>query len=223
MSGIFGSSGVFGNIASLAVQAALGVATGGASLMVSTALRAVMSAIGDQIIQQVGQQLGLPQSAIDVAQGAFHGAIGDPAGAAANFEEAVSGLAMATGASPQEEGQFASAAQDYTNQMTRMMLDGAKGERERAAEAGGGGEGETFLVKLAIALGGVLDKKMNRMLALSEQIGGLGEITQKNQSQLGKLTGEMQAVGQEVGLLSNALSNTTKSAGEGLSTIARKN
>ncbi len=33
--------------------------------------KTLMSAIGQQIIQQLGQQLGLPQSTIDLAQGAF--------------------------------------------------------------------------------------------------------------------------------------------------------
>jgi hypothetical protein len=50
-----------------------------------------MMAVGDQVLQQLGQQLGLPQGAIDLAQAAFHGAAGDPGGAIQNLGEASAG------------------------------------------------------------------------------------------------------------------------------------
>lgn len=216
---VFGIGGNF-NIASFAVEGALAVGTGGTSLAVSTALRGVMSSIGDQVIQTVGKELGLPQAATDLASAAFHAEIGDVQGATSGLQSAVSDLSQATGGTPTEEGQFGQAAQSVADQLTNGMLENAKGDDSKAAQAGG--KGESFLVKLAVALGQVLDKKMNDMLDLSNQIGSMGTIDNTNQSQLGELTGKMQALGQETSMLSNALDNTIKSAGEGLSTLARK-
>jgi len=222
---MFGIGGGGFNIGSLISTAALAVATGGTSLALQTALSTVMQTVGNQILQQVGQQLGLPQSVIDLAQAAFAGATGNPAGVASNLQEASQGLTDLFGATPYQAGEFTRAAEDFSQQMTRMIVDGMKSENEKAASAGGGANanGQSFLVRLGIALGSVLDKKMDRMMEISNEIAGLGKIDEKNQSKLASLTGEMQGVGQEYGLVSNALNNTQKAIGEGNKTLASKN
>jgi hypothetical protein len=107
-----------------------------------------------------------------------------------------------------------------------------------------GGKGQSLLMRIAIALGKLLDQKMTEMADLTEQIGSqgtqnanqlrtYGKITEKNtarfeadktegQSKLGELTGRLQGLGQEVSMLSNALANTIKSIGEANTTLARK-
>ena len=222
---MFGIGGGGFNMGSLISTAALAVATGGTSLALQTALSTVMQTVGNQILQQVGQQLGLPQSVIDLAQGAFAGATGNPVGAASNLQEATQGVSDLFGATPYQAGEFHRSAEDFTQQMTRMIVDGMKNDNERAASAGGGANanGQSFLVRLGIALGSVLDKKMDRMMEISREIAGLGKIDENNQSKLASLTGEMQGIGQEYGLVSNALNNTQKAIGEGNKTLASKN
>lgn len=63
---------------------------------------------------------------------------------------------------------------------------------------------------------------MGEMDSLTTQIGGLGTIDEKNQSKMGELTGKLQVLGQEVNLLSNAMTKSIKSIGEAGTTIARK-
>ena len=209
------------SITSIVTQGVEAVETGGLSLAAGTALKGVVGAIGDSILQQVGQQLGLPQSVIDTSSALLHEGSGDPAGAAQHLQAAVSDLANATGGTALEQGQFANSAQSYADQLCSGMIESMKNSGGRS-----GGEatnGQSFLEKLAIALGSVLDQKLNDMMDLSNQIGSLGTISNSNQSQLGMLTGKMQAEGQEVSMLSNALDNSIKSTGDAMSTLAKKN
>jgi hypothetical protein len=86
-------------------------------------------------------------------------------------------------------------------------------------------------MRIAQALGEMMDNKMNAMASKGEELGSLGKndsmkkdgsFNAEGQSQYGKVSGEMQALGQELSILSQALSNTLKSIGEGSSTLARK-
>lgn len=193
---MFGIGGGGFNIGSLVSTAALAVATGGTSVALQAA-----------------------------PQAAFAGATGNPAGVASNLQEATQGVADLFGATPYQAGEFHRASEDFVQKMSNMIIDGMKNENEKAASAGGVGNanGQSFLVRLGIALGSVLDQKMDRMMAISREIAGLGKIDQNNQSKLAGLTGEMQGIGQEYGLVSNALNNTQKAIGEGNKTLASKN
>jgi hypothetical protein len=84
-----------------------------------------------------------------------------------------------------------------------------------------GGKG-SLLMKIAIILGTVADQKMKDMASKADQIGKFGEVKGKNQAQYTKLTSEMQALGQEMNIVSQAASNVLKSIGEAASTLARK-
>jgi hypothetical protein len=179
----------------------------------SLALRTLGSAIGQQLIQQLGQQLGLPQSVISVAQNAFGAATGT-GGGPLTIRDAVAQLASQFNLSPAQQGQLErSATQDYTN----LLSDLIGSDEFKAAKSSGGGKG--FLERIAVALGKLLDQKMNKAASLADQIGNQGN---SNQSKLGELNGKMAAVTQEISILSNALNNTIKSIGEAQSTIARK-
>jgi hypothetical protein len=80
----------------------------------------------------------------------------------------------------------------------------------------------SLLMKLAILLGTIADQKMQDMATKADQIGKFGEVKGKNQGQYTKLTSEMQALGQEMNIVSQAASNVIKSIGEAASTLARK-
>jgi hypothetical protein len=187
----------------------------------SLAARALFSAIGQQVLQNVGQRLGLPQPMIDLAKASFTGQVG---GGANNVRDAIAGLATPFNLSLGEQGALQRSADQMTNQMTDFLLDGVRrgGDEESKSLASGNAKGGSLLMKIAVAMGQLMDQKMADMASLTDDIGNLGSIDNKNQAKLGELTGKLQGLGQEVNLLSNAMTNTIKSIGEANTTIARK-
>jgi len=179
----------------------------------SLAARTLMSAIGQQVIQQLGEKLGLPQSTIDLAQGAFCASMGDKSGVRQNLQEAIGGFAEQFNASPAEEGDANRQVEDAINKMVSGMADG---EDAKAARAGGKGakgtSGQSWLMALAEALGKKLDKQAAEMSKMADQ------ITDKTPS----LTAKFGAKSQEFGILMNATTNAIKTVGEGLANSARK-
>lgn len=179
----------------------------------SLAARTLMSAIGQQVIQQLGEKLGLPQSTIDMAQGAFCASMGDKAGVRQNLQEAIGGFAEQFNASPAEQGEANREVEDAINKMVSGMADG---EDAKAARAGGKGakgtSGQSWLMALAEALGKKLDKQAAEMSKMADQ------ITDKTPS----LTAKFGAKSQEFGILMNATTNAIKTVGEGLANSARK-
>ena len=116
---IGGLGGLFSSVINPASLVMMATPAGWASLAVKT----LVSAIGEQLIQQLGQQLGLPQSMIDVAQGAFAGAMGDTAGVQRNLEEAVQAFTQGMGFTPTQQGEF---QRDLNDQLTQTALEGAR-------------------------------------------------------------------------------------------------
>lgn len=180
----------------------------------SLAARTLMSAIGQQVIQQLGEKLGLPQSTIDMAQGAFCASMGDKAGVRQNIEEAIGNFAEQYNASPAEQGEANRQVDDAINNMVSRMADGDDAKAARAGGKGGaaGSSGQSWLMALAEALGEKLDKMAGEMSKMA------GEITDKTPS----LTAKFGAKSQEFGILMNAATNAIKTVGEGLSNSARK-
>ena len=60
----------------------------GSQALATGLMNKIVSMVGQQVIQQMGDKLGLDQKIIDAAQGAFCEACGDKAGARQNFSEA---------------------------------------------------------------------------------------------------------------------------------------
>lgn len=218
---------IFGSInpVNLAAQAALAAATGGTSLIASTAMR-LMSSVGQQVIQQLGQKLGLPQGAIDLAQGAFCAEAGDWAGAASNASEAASDFVSAAGGGYGDQNDVNSAAQDTIKQLVDQANDAFNQSSADDSKANGKGKGggDSFLVAFAKALAKTMDSKMQRMMDLSKQV---DQQTQSANSSgkapvISQMTAEISALGQEVGFISQALNNSVKSLGDAASTLARK-
>lgn len=216
----FGLGSVFSSVinpSSLAMLAA------GPAGWAALAAKTVFSAVGQQVIQQVGQQLGLPQSVIDLGQATLSAQMGDFQGAFGNAQDAIASIGAEIGASPLEIGEAQSHAQGIVDDFVSSMIDSIRQQGDEQAEGGApGAKGGSLLMKIAVALGQLLDQKMTDMADKTDEIGSLGTIDNSNSSKMGQLTGELQGLSQESNMLSNALSNTIKAIGEAGSTLARK-
>jgi hypothetical protein len=197
------------NFASMISQIALAAATGGASIAMQAAMRMVVSSIAQQVISQLGRQMGLPPAVIGMAQQAFAAASGSEG--AGSLNTAIEALGQLTGSNPAEVGQAQREGNEIVKQMVESIL---KRARDGGSDEDGASGPESRLMKLAKAMGKLLDKKMDQMIAV-------GAKMDKSEKQ-GALSAQMQALGQELGMISNALNNTIKSIGESNTTLARK-
>ncbi|KHL25229.1 hypothetical protein PK98_00175 [Croceibacterium mercuriale] len=177
------------------------------------ATRTLFSAIGQQVIQNLGQQLGLPQSVIDVAHSAFSGSFGGGALAGGTIGQAVQSLAQQFNLPATDAGNLERNANDAARQMTDSVLQNIR-ENGSGDDYAAAVKGKSRLVALAMAMGAVMDDKMDRMIELGEKLDGAKKT--------GSLSAEMQGLGQEMNMVSNALASTIKSIGESATTLARK-
>lgn len=196
------------NPVQLVSQVALGVATGGTSLIAQAAIQ-IATQVAKQVISQVGQQLGLPPSVINGALGAFEAASGNPAGAVQDYmgsaESLVGEIGGQLNASPSDIGEAQRSVNDAINNMAISILD-------RAHRTSGSGGGKGWLMAMAEALGKQLDRMSDEMSSMADQ------MTDKTPS----ITTKFSAKSQEFGILMNAASTAIKSIGEGMANTARK-
>lgn len=182
----------------------------------SIAVRAIGTAIAQQVIQQLGQKLGLPQGIIDTAQQAFSAATGQPGGAVKSIAQTVGEIGAQVGMSLVEQ---ARTEREANNSVSNLMNFAPSKTPEDE-------EGGSFLVAIAKAMGKQMDKRMGQMKTLSDEIGALSNQETKQGSkeanQLGTKNNLLQAYSQELGIMSNAFANVVKSAGEAQTTAARK-
>jgi hypothetical protein len=171
------------------------------------AAKTLMSSVGNQLIQNLGQDLGLPQSVISMAQGAFSAYMGDEQGAAQDVTSAAQNFAQTMGASPVDQGNFSS---DINKALGNASASIAGGEEMKEARAGG--KGGSWLMALAEALGQKLDKMADDMNSMASQIS----------DDKPSLTTLFSAKSQEFGILMNAATTAIKTIGDGLSAAARK-
>lgn len=187
------------------VQAALKTTTG----LVSTASRNLVSSFGQNLIQSVGGMLGLPQPMIDAAQGAFALSTGDIAGGVTNAFEAGRGFAEAAGGSMTEAADFGRQIEKAIQQAAADIAGGPE-----AKEAKHGGKGGSWLMAMARALGEKADKLADQMQNMADKM-----ASDKSDPSASL---EFSAKSQEFGLFMNSASNALKTAGESLTTAARK-
>jgi hypothetical protein len=216
----FNLGGVFKIVAPLALAAF----TGGASLAVM-AQQMATRALVTQLVQFAAQQLGVPPQMLQAALGA--------AGMAGGGSTDWMSLLQENGASATQLGELArgfqsavSQGQDalgtvLQDQLNSLNRDAStkKGKADMAAIMAGKG---SILMKLAVVLGMIADQKMNDMAKKAQDIGAMGEIKGGNQAKFTQMNAELQALGQELNVVSQGLSNVLKSIGEASSTIARK-
>jgi hypothetical protein len=211
------------------MQVAMGPA-GWASL----AMRTLGPQIAMNLIQQLGQRMGLPQPTIDLAQAAFANTIGQPGLIRQNIDQAVNGLTQQMDLRPTEAGQLRRELQSATDKSMSNMQAIIEGFAKRLASGPDGGqeEGGSVLMRIARALGKLMDQKMDELASKADQLGRIGgekgmknkdgNFSAEGQSRFGQLSAEVQALSQEIGYLSQAISSSIKSIGEASSTIARK-
>lgn len=212
-------------------RASLMQMSNGPSDAVSTARQTLVSTVGRDIVQQLGQQFGLPKSEIDTATKAFTAASGNPG--ARNLDQAISGLSDAIGFKGAAAGQFQREAkgqiQDFMKQQIRQSTkDLMEGLADTVGDQKKGknmpvSKGGSVLLRIANALGSALDQKVDKMASNADKLAGLGEVSgDQKSSQYQQLSAEMNALGQELKIVGEALNNVIKSIGDTGQTLARK-
>jgi hypothetical protein len=181
------------------------------------AAKMLMSQVGMNILQKLGEAIGLPQPLIDGIQAGFAAAIGQPGLAAENLKEMVGGLAQASNTSPTEQGRMERELNSTIDDFIQKQADGfKKGAKEGESAAERSGRGKSWLQKIADAMAKVMDAKIESMdkqaLALDKQ-GDKKSI---------KASTDLQVAGQEFSYLMQTTSTVIKTLGEGLTGMARK-
>jgi uncharacterized protein YjbJ (UPF0337 family) len=203
----------------------------------SLAMKTIGTAIAQQVIQQLGQKLGLPQGIINLAQQAFSAATGNPGGGVQSIADAVSSFAQQAGLSPQSEGQLMRESQEAALRLQTAIQKSNVGAGDEAEEGGS----KSFLVAIAKALGKVMDQKALQMKGLADDIAAMTSDTRAGyingvngnaKDSAGAVSAEttkisskstlLQAYSQELSMISNAASNVIKTIGEANVTTARK-
>lgn len=202
----------------------------------SLAMRTIGSQLALNVIQQLGQRMGLPQPMIDVAQAAFAQSAGMPGIARQEMRQAVSAVADQFNLSPRQESQMFRESMDALMRVQDGIRRGGLGEEEGTQEGRG-----SFLVAIAKALGQAMDQKAAQMEKLAGEItaatsdsraGFINGVDGNRQGNSGAVSAEttkissktalLQAYSQELSMLSNAATNVIKSIGEANVTNARK-
>ncbi|MGK6318087.1 hypothetical protein [Sphingomonas sp. DT-204] len=206
-----GLTGSLFNPISLA-QVAMGPA-GWASL----AARVVMQAVGQQIIQSLGQKLGLPQGVIDMAKTAFSSAAG---GSPLSIGDAVGQIGGNYGMTAAAQGAL---TRELTNQAeniaeklftaSREGSDRAKTEGSRNGKVGSG----NWLRAIAEVMASSMDNKIEEMQSLAQTYDSQSKDNKSTQTMT-----DLQVATQEFSYIMQSTTNMIKTIGEGLSTMARK-
>jgi hypothetical protein len=207
----------------------------------------VMKTIGSQlamnVIQRLGQQMGLPQSATNFALSTFANTSGQPGLLQQPMSQVVRNVVDQLNLTPSQAGQLQRDLQNISDQssdsLTRVLGGINKSNAGGAEEASEGNE--SFLVAIAKALGKVMDKKAMDMKLITDDIskmtsdtrpGYLNGVNGNNKDNASALNAEstkissktslLQAYGQELSVISNAATNVVKTIGEANVTNVRK-
>lgn len=180
---------------------------GPAGGIVAQLAQQVVSAFGQQLLGQIGQGMGLPSSAIELAQGSFSAARGDAEGTRTNMFDAVDQLGKQFGASPTEIGDAQNAMRKLLDQQANDAI-----ESEEAKEAKAGGKGGGWLRALAQALGKAADRTANK----------LEQDAKKLDNATPSQSAEYAADAQAFSMLMNSINTAIKAIGEALGSMARK-
>ena len=208
-----GLGGIIGSISPLSTIVQIGMGPAG---WASLAARTLMSAVGQQVIQQLGQKLGLPQSVIDVAQAQFCAATGDAQGARLNMREAISQVSQDLNLTPSQQGQLSREVESGASSLFDMAMQNAINGNNSVGDAvntraNAKGKGASWLERLAAVMSEAIESKMGDLEKLAK--------TAKNGA---TETNNFQVASQEFSLLMNTTTTAIKSIGEALGNMARK-
>jgi hypothetical protein len=200
-------------------QIALAAATGGASAMVTMAAQQLATQVAMNVIQQVGEQLGLPQSMIDIAQAGFAAQSGRTGLARMETGQAVQNFAGQLGLSPSEQGNVARAADDAVDNAVSQIMDNIRNDRFGVDENGGSRSrdrastsGKSFIMMIAEILGNKLNEAAKE----------LEEKADSTDWKDGKDMSEYNALVQQFNTLMSSVNSAIKSIGEALTTMAKR-
>lgn len=168
------------------------------------AMRTIGAQIGMNIIQQLGDRLGLPQPIIDMAQSTFATAAGMPGLASQNMNEAVDGFADMFNLNPREAATLENNAND---EVDRAVNDLITTNDENDDEEGGG-----WLMAIARVLGRQLDSQAAKLESMSQN------LADDKPSDTVKFSAESQ----KFSMAFNSANTVIKTIGEALSQGARK-
>ena len=199
---MFGISGF--NPVSLLATAALGPFGG----IVAQLATQVFSQFGQQLLQNLGDQAGLPQSQIELAQAEFTNRYGDVPGTQQNINDALQAFGNETGATPAEIGDQQRQVQDFINQTIKQASESDDYNEVKASGKAGG-----WLMAMAKALGSQLDQLGEQMTDMASR------ITKDTPG----LSAEFGVVTQQFSMLMNATTNAIKTVGEAMGKAASKN
>jgi hypothetical protein len=199
---MFGIGGFnIGSLISTAMQAASMMTPMGIAMQ---AAKMLMTQIGMEVIQQLGEKLGLPQPMIDMAQGAFAASAGQPGLAKQNFTEAARGFAEGLNLSPTDQGKFERELSDTISDMASKL--GESKDFKEARQSGG----KSWLMSLAQKMGEIADKLAGEMDDLATKVGKADKDSKAS------LNIEFGAKSQEFSQFFSAVQTVVKAVGEAL-------
>lgn len=218
------------SINNLVLNATSASLSGGSSMVLNSAVRQIAKeAFANTITQQFGPATGTYAS--DAFNASFTG--GDTASLSgwndSALPQAASDVINAAnhqgpnGAYTGDADRFRSDLQDA---MSKDIQDVINNESLMRTLKGGSdkdsdGLGESWLVAIAKAMGKMLGQQAQHLVDLTNQ---MSQHTGKDDAQVfQQLNAEFSAQSQMFGILSNSFSNSIKTIGDGLTTLARKN
>jgi hypothetical protein len=191
------------------MQLAMGPA-GWASIIV----KQLAMAVAQQVIQQLGQRLGLPQGIIDLGQQAVAAATGSQ-GSPMTVAGAVGQMGASLGLSALEQGQATRELDNNIEQMVNQAVRDKIGFQDEDGQVSNGkssGGKNDFFMRFARMMG----EKLNQ---------GFKDLEAKSNATNWKDTkavSEFQGEQQKFGMFMNAASTAIKTVGEALANMARK-
>lgn len=215
----------FNSVTNLTLNTVGTAATGPGALVTTAAARELATqAFTNAITDKFGSEAG------NLTSAAFHDAFGsgfqgvdgwgsDPLTSAAN---AAINAANHQGVN----GAYTGDADRARNDLQKAFSDAINDEAlMRALKSGSDkdadGASDSWLVAIAKAMGKMLGNQAQRLVDLTNE---MSKHTGKNDAQqFQQLNAEFSAQSQMFGILSNSFSNSIKTIGDGLTTIARKN
>lgn len=219
---IFGGGNIFGALLSLASMAFPPLAIAGS---LSNLLTQAIGAAVKQAATMLAQEFGMPKFLLPVINQLVDGVVGNQV--ASNPTDAATDQFVADNSKSQldaMQNDMARQIVDQTAARVRSSTSGKSGAKTTTASAG------SWLEAIAIALGTAQGEKAAKMVQLADELSALsakqttGSTDEKTQNaqEFSIKSQQLQAVGQEYGLLASATTNVIKSIGEALSQAARK-
>ena len=220
----------FNSVANLALNATSASLSGGSSLLLRSAARQIA---GEAFTNVINQQFGPGTGTF--ASDAFKASFSSNSSASLDGWDA-STLSQATndvinaanhqganGAYTGDADRFRSDLQDAMTKDIQSVINNESLMRtlKSSSDKDADGAGESWLVAIAKAMGKMLGQQAQHLVDLTDQ---MSQHTGKDDAQVfQQLNAEFSAQSQMFGILSNSFSNSIKTIGDGLTTLARKN